>query len=67
MQYLTGIGANREDWVIAELLGVAIGGSLLVIPSYLTDRRVDVDHHGIISWGQAHCPGTGELISNHLV
>src|SRR5688572_27849774 len=44
MQDLAGVGARRQDRVVAELAGVAVAGALLGVPIDLSDERVDVDH-----------------------
>jgi hypothetical protein len=45
VQHLTGVGARRQQRVIAERLGVAVRGALLVLAVDLADRRVQIDRH----------------------
>jgi len=44
MQDLAGIGARREDRVVAELVRVAVARALLGVTVDLADETVDVDH-----------------------
>jgi len=44
MEDLAGVGACREERVIAELARVAVSGTLFVFADHLTDRRIDVDN-----------------------
>ncbi len=41
---LAGVGPSGEDRVVAEHLGVAVGGSALGLAAHLTDGGVEIDH-----------------------
>ena len=43
VQHLAGVRASREDRVVAELTGVAVGRALLLVTVDLADEVVDVD------------------------
>ena len=50
MQHLSGIRPCGEQRMVAEHMGVAVGGCLLGLAVHLGDRRVDVDGHGGLPW-----------------
>lgn len=58
VEHLAGLGARRDEWVIAADVRVAERSALLVLARHLTDRRVDVDDEAIAPWSRPHRPGT---------
>ena len=60
MQHLAGVGASREDRVVAEPAGVAVGRALLLITVDLADEAVDVDHQRQLTRSRAGIPGPPE-------
>ena len=67
MQYLTGVGARRQQWVITEHVGVAVGGALLVGAVHFTDRGVDIDGHGRVAGSSPESPGASEQLLSDRV
>jgi hypothetical protein len=66
MEDLAGVGPRGEDRVVAEHLGVAVGGTGLELAEDLTDRRVDVDHQLVLTGARPQIPGAMEGIADHL-
>jgi hypothetical protein len=58
---------DSEEQVVAELVGVAVGGALLVLPVRLDDRRVEVDGDRIAPWAGLGRPGSPERLCDHGV
>ena len=64
---LAGLCTRANQWVVAEDLGVAEGGALLVVSVHRTDRRVDVDGHRLGTGPRAERPRPGEHRLGDLV
>ena len=56
----------REDRVVAEDLGVAVGSTTFELAEHLTDRRVDVDHQLVVTGARPERPGAPEGVTDHL-
>ena len=57
VQRLAGVGAGGEDRVVAEQLGVSVGGALLLVAADLADEAVDVDDQPPVAGARAGLPG----------
>jgi hypothetical protein len=67
MQRLARVGAGREQRVVAEQLGVAVGGALLEPAADLADEAVDVDHQPPVAGPRARLPGPLERLAEQPV
>jgi len=59
-------GPRGQDRVVAELLGVPVGGTVLLLVADLVDGRVDIDDEALVTWSRAERPGGGERLTDHL-
>ena len=63
MEQLTGVCARRQQWVEPQDLGVAIGGTGLLLARHLADGRVHVDDE---TGRQGHgAPGAPQHFIDH--
>lgn len=67
MEDLAGVGPSGQDRVIAEHLGVAMGGASFEPAEHLSDGRVDVDHQLIGTRTGPEGPRTFERVTDHLL
>jgi hypothetical protein len=64
---LAGVCTRANQRVVAEHLGVAEGGALLVVAIHRTDRGIDVDGHRLGTGPRAKGPRPGEHRLGDLV
>jgi hypothetical protein len=67
MEDLTGLGPHRHQRVVAEDVGVAVGGALLQLAVDLADGRVEIDHHRLGARTGSERPGPSDRLGDHLV
>ncbi len=67
VEYLAGVGAHPHEGVIAELLGVPVGGARLFLAGHFTDRRVHVNRHRFGAGTAAGRPRPPEHLTGGLV
>jgi hypothetical protein len=67
MEDLTGPGPHRHQRVVAEDVGVAVGGALFQLAVDLADRRVEIDHHRSVARARSERPGPSGRLGHHLV
>ena len=66
MEDLAGEGPGGQDRVVAELLGVAIGGAMLQLAVDLVDGRIDVDDQAFaLAWTRPERPDRTERFADH--
>ena len=64
MEDLSGGGQGGQDRVVAELLGVAIGGTVLLLAVDLVDGRVDVDDEAFVTRSRPERPRGAEGLAD---
>ena len=57
---------SGQDRVVAENLGVAVGGAGFEPAEHLSDGRVDVDHQLVMARTRSEGPRTFERVTDHL-
>jgi hypothetical protein len=62
VEHLTGVGSRGHQGMLAEHLGVAIGGTVFLFPVHLADGRVDVDGHRGLSRSGTESPSSREQL-----
>ena len=67
MQDLPGVGAHGDQRVIAQLVGVAVGGADFGRPGHLADRGIHVDGHRIRPGARTRRPRPSERRAGGLV
>ena len=67
MQQLAGVGPEGQQRVVAESMGVAVAGALLVVAVDLTDGGVHVDRQGAIAGSGTCGPRSPKDGRGHLV
>jgi hypothetical protein len=67
VQALSGVGARRDDRVIAAQAGVAKRGALLGMAVHLTDQRIDVNDETVLAGTRARLPRTGERLAQDAI
>lgn len=67
VRHLTGVRAGRDQRVVAELVGVAAAGALLLIAEHLADERVQIDQQRTIAGPGAGSPRPLECDIEHPV
>jgi hypothetical protein len=67
VQHLTAVGAEGEQRVVAQPVGVAVAGVLLVIAVDLADGGVHVHGQRPVAGAGAGRPGPAEDLAGHLV
>jgi hypothetical protein len=67
VQHFAGVGANREDRVVAALACVAERRALLTAPEDLTDEGVDVDDQSPVARARAGVPRAPERLGQDAV
>jgi hypothetical protein len=60
VQHLTGVSTGGNKRVVAQGVGVAVGGALLVVAVHLAHGGVQVHGHRPIAWAGTGGPGPGE-------
>ena len=67
VQDLPGVGARRDEGVITQLVGVAVGGADFGRPGHLADRGIHVDGHRICAGTPTGRPRPSERRAGGLV
>ena len=67
VQDLAGAGTGGQQWVVAELLGVAVAGTLLGVAMDLADEAVDVDHQSRLAGAGARLPRSAKRLVEHAI
>jgi len=67
MQHLAAVGAGGQQRMVAESVGVAVAGALLVVAMHLADGGVHIHHQRPIAGSGARRPRPGEELAGHLV